>query len=57
MDNQDLAILALLIAAVLNLTVLVLFIRLCSRVKDLLAGYMLVHGLEKVQGQMYVKGN
>jgi hypothetical protein len=56
MENQDLAILVLLVAAVLNITVLVLFIRLCGRVKYLLEGFMLVHGLE--EGQAYdVDGN
>lgn len=55
MENQDLAILVLLVAAVLNITVLILFFRLCGRVKYLLEGFMLVHDLE--EGKAYVDGN
>lgn len=47
--DSDTVFLILFVAAVLNITVLVLFIRLCSRVKELREAFFVAYDLEKVR--------
>lgn len=53
MDGETLSMLVLLVGGTLGLTCLILFIRLCGRVKDIRDAFLVAHDLEVMDKEDY----